>query len=121
MFAATLPNTDRVLETFKLGLLLESKKQDYPPSLKDYFREVINQSLALADRPEGVAASPMPEAVNLALKFTSNEALREALSELFINKKNASELAKVALKELESTFDTNRESTHFSAEIYAAI
>lgn len=121
MFAATLPNTDRVLETFKLGLLLESKNQTCPKNLKDYFQQVIEQSLALFDKPKSNAASALPEAVSLAVKYSTNKELHTVLTSLLSEASRTSELAKTALQELENTFDPNCESAHFSPEIYAAI
>ncbi len=121
MLAAVESRSDRALETVKLVLALEAKKQRYPETLKNYFREVIKQTLALLEEPSGTASTALPEAVSLALKLSLNQELRAAIEAIENANEIDTERAEVALNNLETGFDPSSESAHFSKEIYAAI
>lgn len=120
MIAVASSSSDRALETVKLVLLLEVKKQDYPSTLKNYFRDVIKQTVELLEKPSDSAYEVMPEAVSLAVRLSSNDELRAVIKEILKND-ITSKRAEKALNNLEVNFDPNSESAHFSKEIYASI
>lgn len=121
MLAATSSRSDRTLDTIRLVLLLESKKQDYPATLRKYFKEVLEQTVALLNRPAEAAAAASSEAVSLAVKMSSDSELRELIEEILNKDSVSQQQAEQVLVSLETAFDPSRESAHFSKEIYAAI
>jgi len=121
MIAAASSRSDRALESVLLVLRLESKNQQYPDTLKSYFRTVIQQTVDLLDRPIEVASQAMPEAVSLAVKISSDEELRELIEDILKVDNISSDQAEKALSSLEASFDPAGESAHFSKEIYATI
>lgn len=122
MLAAAESRSDRSLETVKLVLALETKQQQYPESLKAYFKDVIQQTIALLRSPTESASSALPEAVSLAVRLTSNDELRVAIEQILHQDGIIdADKAETALSNLEAGFDPRSESTHFSKEIYAAI
>lgn len=121
MLAAAESRSDRALETVKLVLSLETKQQQYPDSLKEYFREVIQQTVALLKSPSATASTALPEAVSLAVRVLSNEDLRAVIEEILQQDEIDAEKAETALSNLEAGFDPSSEPAHFSKEIYAAI
>lgn len=121
MLAAASSRSDRTLEAVKLVFLLETKNQEYPESLKSYFKDVIKQTVALLDRPNEVASSAMPEAISLAVKLASDQELSDVIRSILADEVMSKEQAEHALSSLEAAFDTNRESAHFSREIYRSI
>jgi hypothetical protein len=121
MLAATSSRSDRTLDTIRLVLLLESKKEAYPATLREYFRGVLAQTVELLNRPAEVAADASSEAVSLAVKMSSDAELRELIVEILRKNSVSQEQAEQVLVSLETSFDPSRESAHFSKAIYAAI
>lgn len=121
MLAAASSRSDRTLDTVRLVLLLESKQQAYPDSLKKYFAEVIRQAVELLKQPNAVASEVSPEAISLALSVLSDENTRNTIESIVANKAMSQEQAEQVLETLETTFDTVGKPAHFSKEIYAAI
>ncbi|WP_349358690.1 hypothetical protein [Stappia sp.] len=121
MLAAAESRSDRALETVKLVLALETKQQQYPDTLKAYFKEVVQQTMALLKSPSESASTALPEAVSLAVRLSSNEDLRMAIEQMLQQDDIDADKAETALNSLEAGFDPNIESAHFSKEIYAAI
>ncbi|WP_288938810.1 hypothetical protein [uncultured Roseovarius sp.] len=121
MLAAASSRSDRTLDSVKLVLRLEAARQNYPEPLKQYLQNVVKQANDLMDRPEEVASETSPEAVSLAVKFSSDEALRRALQAILGEGDISSDDAALALESLETSFDPIGESAHFGREIYAAI
>lgn len=121
MLAAASSRSDQTLQSVRLVLILESKNQNYPEKLKDYFREVITQTVGLLDKPADNAKAAMPEAIALAVKLSADEALRKLIEEILENDEISSEQAGQALISLEASFDPTSEPAHFGREIYAAI
>lgn len=121
MLAAASSRSDRALESVKLVLLLESKQQDYPESLRTYFMSVLRQTMDLLHRPADNASTVLPEAVSLAVKMSSDQELRKAIEEILSQPKISCNTAEIALNSLEASFDPSSQSAHFSKEIYAAI
>ena len=121
MLAAAESRSDRALETVKLVLTLETKQQQYPDSLKAYFKEVIQQTVALLKSPSSTASTALPEAVSLAVRLLSNEELRAVIEEILLQDEIDADKAETALSSLEAGFDASSEPAHFSKEIYAAI
>lgn len=121
MLAAASSRSDRALESVKMVLRLESKNQQYPETLKIYFRKVIQQTVELLNDPTEVASQAMPEAVSLAVKMSSDQELRNLIEGIQKFDNISSDQAERALSSLEASFDPTGESAHFSKEIYAAI
>lgn len=121
MLAAASPISGQPLETIKLVLLLETRGEEYPETLKKYFRNVLAQTLDLLRDPAGSAQTALPDAVSLAVKLSTNNVLRSAIEEIAKEDDIASAIAQNALSNLEADCDANRQSAHFSREIYAAI
>lgn len=121
MLAAAESRSDRALETVKLVLALETKRQQYPDTLKTYFKEVVKQTMALLNSPAESASTALPEAVSLAVRLSSNKDLRAAIEEILQQDDIDANKAETALNSLEAGFDPSSESAHFSKEIYAAI
>ena len=121
MLAATSSRSDRTLDSIRLVLLLEAKEQDYPETLKSHFKMILEQSLQLLNSPTELISSALPEAVTLAIKMSSDEALFNALEPINTIDDITSDLAKIALSSLEASFDTDRKPAHFSQDIYSAI
>lgn len=121
MLAAASSRSDRSLESVKLVLLLESKQQTCPESLKTYFMSVLQQTVDLLRRPTENASTASPEAVSLAVKMSNDDGLRNVIEEIFEQRKISSDKAEFALNSLEASFDPSSQSAHFSKEIYATI
>lgn len=121
MLSAAMSKTDRALETVILVLVLETKNQDYPETLKKYFKNVVNQSIEILGSPEKSVSDAVPEAVSLAVKLSSNSKLRKIFEKMTNEDDISSEQAKLALNNLEAGFDPAREPAYFSKEIYQAI
>lgn len=121
MLAAASSRTDRTLDTIRLVLLLESKRQAYPESLKKYFTEVVRQAVELLRHPGSVASEVSPEAISLALSVLSDQDVRKTIESIVENQSMSQQQAEQVLETLETTFDTNGKPAHFSKEIYAAI
>lgn len=102
-------------------LALESKQQQYPDTLKAYFREVVQQTMALLKSPSESASTTLPEAVSLAVRLSSNDELRAAIEQILQQDDIDADRAETALSNLDAGFDLSSESAHFSKEIYAAI
>lgn len=121
MLAAAESRSDRALETVMLVLALETKQQQYPDSLKAYFKDVVQQTMALLHSPSASAPTALPEAVSLAVRLSSNNELRTAIEQILQQDDIDASRAETALNNLEAGFDPSSESTHFSKEIYATI
>lgn len=121
MLAASSSRSDRTLDTIRLVLLLETKKQDYPATLRHYFKEVLAQTVALLNRPADAAANASSEAVSLAVKMSADTELRELIEEILRRDSVSKEQAEQVLVSLETSFDPSRESAHFSKAIYASL
>lgn len=121
MLAAASPISEQPLETIKLVLLLEARGEKYPATLKNYFKDVLTQTLDLLRDPAASAPTALPDAVSLAVKLSTNNDLRSAIEEIAKEDDIASAVAQNALSNLEADCDANRQSAHFSREIYAAI
>lgn len=121
MLAAASPISGQPLETIKLVLLLEARGEEYPETLKKYFKNVLTQTLDLLRDPAASAPTALPDAVSLAVKLSTNDGLRSAIEEIAKEDDIASAVAQNALSNLEADCDANRQSAHFSREIYAAI
>lgn len=121
MLAATSSSLDRDLDSVKLVLLLEARKQDYPETLKSYFRMVLEQTMSLLNQPEKAAADAMPEAISLAVKLTSDRHLRDIIQGILGADEIPSDKAETALSSLEASLDSNIGPAHLSKDIYAAI
>ncbi len=121
MLAAASSRSDRTLESVWLVLQLEKTQQQYPEQLRNHFREIIDQTLALLVEPDKNVAEAMPEAVSLAVKMLSDNELKEAIESLAGKSEFSKEQAEQALSSLEASFDTNRQSPHLSQEVLGAI
>jgi len=121
MLAAASSRSDRALESVKLVLLLESKQQTCPESLKAYFMSVLRQTVDLLNRPAENASTASPEAISLAVKMSSDDGLRSIIEEIFAQREISSDKAELALNSLEASFDPSSQSAHFGKEIYATI
>lgn len=121
MLAAASSRTDRTLDTIRLVLLLESKRQAYPESLKRYFADVVRQTVELLQHPGSVASAVSPEAISLALSVLSDQNARRTIELIAEGQSMSQQQAEQVLETLETTFDTDGKPAHFSKEIYAAI
>lgn len=121
MLAAASPFSDRGLEAIKLALLLEAARKDYPATLKKHLFDVIAETLRLMQKPDENAAKATSEAVTLAVRISSNAALRDVIQSIAKNRAVSVDQARDALKNLEADTDTSSQSAHFSEAIYAAI
>jgi hypothetical protein len=121
MLAAASSKSDRTLDTVRLVLLLESKEQVYPESLRTYFVEVIRQTVALLKQPNSVASEVWSEAISLALKVLPDHALRSTIEEILAKNAISPKQAEQVLETLETPFDTVGKPAHFSKEIYSTI
>jgi len=121
MLSAASSRPDRTLDMIRLVLLLETKQQTYPQSLKTYFNDVIRQTVLLLRRPSEFASEASAEAVSLALKASSNEALFRVIEDVLRESAITQEQAERVLETLEAPFDAGGESAYLSKEVYAAI
>lgn len=121
MIAAAASRQDRTLDTVRLVLLLESKSQAYPNSLKTYFRTVVGQALDLLAKPAENALLALPEAVTLARHASMHQDLHKLIEEVNVKDAITKEQAQMALETLEDQFDANCEPVHLKREIYASI
>ena len=107
MLAAASSRSDRALDSVKLVLLLEAKRQAYPDTLKVYFWEVMRQTIKLLNNPSELASEAMPEAISLAVKLTADDQLRELVQNLLDDEDISSKQAEMALTCLETSFDSS--------------
>jgi hypothetical protein len=121
MLSAISTKNERVLETFKLVLLLTAEKKALPESLMKYYRSVVSEASDLLKEPKRVAAEARPEAVVLAVKLLNDEALRDSIHELTENEWPEAATAQAALAGLERSHEANSQFTYLGEEIRAVI
>ncbi len=69
----------RVLELFRLALIIAQSNRTVPDQLINYFNTVLSQARALDDNPTSKISAIMPEAIQLALDIRQRDELRQAL------------------------------------------
>lgn len=121
MLAAVSPTNERVLETFKLVLLLTAEKKALPGNLMHYYRTVVAEASELLREPMSAAADARPESVILAIKLLNDDTLRAAIHELKEGEWPEATTAQVALEGLERSYETNHQLAYLGEEIRAVI
>jgi uncharacterized protein YicC (UPF0701 family) len=121
MLAATTSMADHTLDSVRLVLALGARNENISHALDEHFQRVIAQTVELLNSNSPLKYRVLPEAISLAVRLTLREELKRLVFDIASSRSFSGETAKQALVELEATFDTPSESTHFSKAVYAAI
>lgn len=102
MLAAVPSETDRRLELFRLALLLISRQNtQLPPPLAEYFESLLAQARLLVHDPSRISHGQLPQAMQLANEFRSNEKFSHALADVNRIQDVSPQVAQKALSTLE--------------------
>jgi hypothetical protein len=124
MLSAVPPKGDRVLESFKMFLILKSSENPYAAQLHDYFVSVLRGAEEILDDPSKLNTNTLPEAISLAVTLMKDpdlKAIFDSIGEGMEPSKGQAERALEKLDNMERAFAFGSKSTDFGETVYAVI